>query len=86
MTLPEQELRALNATVEFLVKLARPGGYGRVPSEVRDIAARLTHHYPRPSGMQEVWTCDPLREHLVCGICGFIRDPMTEAKQGGRKP
>ncbi len=55
MTLPDERVRAVNYTREFLVKLASRE-IKRVPDEVREEARRLLKHYPYDFDMN-----DPVR-------------------------
>ena len=45
MTLPDERYRAVQATMEFLIRLAG-GSYPRVPKAVRQEASALLRHYP----------------------------------------
>ena len=45
MTLPDERYRAVQATMEFLIRLAG-GEYPRVPKAVREEARHLLRHYP----------------------------------------
>lgn len=46
MTLPEERVRAVNQTREFLYSLLNPKTTPRVPSKVRKQAAACLRHYP----------------------------------------
>ena len=47
MTLPDERYRAIQATGDFLLRLAaHPNLYPRVPKKVREEARSLLRHYP----------------------------------------
>lgn len=46
MTLDDQRERAVGAAYDLLMDLSTPGKLGRIPSDVRDRAARILRHYP----------------------------------------
>lgn len=57
MSLPDEELRAVRSTWEFLLELGNSyGGYKRVPLHVRLYARQLAKHFPLGGEMRNLIT------------------------------
>lgn len=54
MTLPDERIRAVNATREFLLELLNPKKTPRIPKSTRQRARNLLKHYPWPMYVKEV--------------------------------
>jgi hypothetical protein len=58
MTLPDERLRAVQYTEQFLQRLAG-GHYARVPKAVRDEARSMLRHYPSRWDMSKAAQTSP---------------------------
>ena len=58
MTLPDERYRAVQATMEFLIRLAG-GNYPRVPKAVREEARALLRHYPNSLDLADIERAAP---------------------------
>ena len=58
MTLPDERYRAVQRTMEFLIRLAG-GDYPRVPKAVREEARGLLRHYPTHWDLQRIEAAAP---------------------------
>lgn len=54
MSLPEEKLRAMVSSRQFLFDLLDPKKTPRVPKTIRKTAHRLTKHWPFPFEMEEM--------------------------------
>lgn len=60
MTMPDEEIRAIQRAADFLVALAVGCDYyetkfNRVPQAVRDEARKILRHYPGHSSVARCW-------------------------------
>ena len=75
MTLPDQEVRALNQTREFLRELLDPKKTPRVPREIRRRASGCLHHFPFQIHIERRWSDEVCEEH------GNMRQFCRECRQ-----
>ncbi len=54
MSLPEEEVRAMQYAREFLLNLAT-GEIKRIPKDVRKRAIQVLRHYPGPTSITMYW-------------------------------
>jgi len=55
MTLPSEEMDAINYAGDFLLKLCQPIETPRVPIVIRDMARRILRHFPVKSRIKIIY-------------------------------